>query len=95
MERCEVAGVGGVSCWRTCGARLPCSAGDPVKSVYTNPVFGDIATLTILRRTPALLPAHGLRRLASLRNRWLRRGRLAAQQVIAAGIESLDTGPRS
>lgn len=43
MERVEVAGVNGrFVIERTCGGRRLCSTrrGDPVKSVYTNPVFG-------------------------------------------------------
>mgnify|MGYP003752059321 FL=1 len=94
MERCEVAGVGGrfvlEDMWREV-TLYP--AGDPVKQVYTNPVFGGYRDFndTFANRIHCFLEqvnngaapdeidgsgADGLR----------------AQQVIQAGIESIETG---
>ncbi len=94
MERCEVAGVGGrfvlEDMWRE-ATLYP--AGEPVKSVYTNPVFGGFASFndtfadrihTFVKQidegaSPGEIDGAGA-------------DGLAAQKVIAAGIESLETG---
>ena len=94
MERCEVAGVKGrfvvEDMWRE-ATLYP--AGDPVKSVYTNPVFGGYRDFddtfrerihTFVKQVsegaaPAEIDGSGA-------------DGLAAQKVIAAAIESLDTG---
>ncbi len=94
MERCEVAGVKGrfvlEDMWREV-TLYP--AGDPVKSVCTNPVFGGYRDFddtfrerihTFLRQVsegaaPEEIDGSGA-------------DGLAAQKVLAAAIESLDTG---
>jgi predicted dehydrogenase len=94
MERCEVAGVGGrfvmEDMWREV---ILYPAGDLVKSVYTNPVFGGYRDFddTFRERihcfikqvsegaSPDEIDGSGI-------------DGLAAQKVIAAGIESIETG---
>lgn len=94
MERCEVAGLKGrmivEDMWRE-ATLYP--AGDPVKSVYTNPVFGGYRDFSDTFRerihcflqqvtdgcAPEDIDGSGA-------------DGLAAQRVIAAGIESLETG---
>ena len=94
MERCEVAGVKGrfvmEDMWREV-TLYP--AGEPVKSVYTNPVFGGYRDFddtfrerihSFLKQvddgaSPEEIDGSGA-------------DGLAAQKVIAAGIESLETG---
>jgi predicted dehydrogenase len=94
MERCEVAGVKGRfivdDMWRE-ATLYP--AGDSVKSVYTNPVFGGFRGFddTFRERihsfleqltkgaTPEEIDGSGA-------------AGLAAQKVIAAAIESLNSG---
>jgi predicted dehydrogenase len=94
MERCEVAGVKGRfvvdDMWRE-ATLYP--AGDPIKLVYTNPVFGGYSDFddTFRERihcfakqvsdgvAPEDIDGSGA-------------AGLAAQKVIAAGIESLKTG---
>ncbi len=94
MERVEVAGVGGrfvlEDMWREATLYL---AGDPIKSVYTNPVFGGYRDFNDTFRerihcflkqisegaTPEEIDGSGA-------------DGLAAQKVIAAAIESLNTG---
>jgi predicted dehydrogenase len=94
MERCEVAGVKGrlvvEDMWRE-ATLYP--AGDGVKQVYTNPVFGGVADFddTFRERlscfvkqvddgvAPEAIDGSGA-------------DGLAAQRVIHAGIESLETG---
>ena len=94
MERCEVAGTSGrfvlEDMWREL-TLYP--AGDPVKQVFTNPVFGGYSGFddtfrdrieTFLRQvlsgsSPDEIDGSGA-------------DGLAAQKVIAAGIQSLETG---
>jgi predicted dehydrogenase len=94
MERCEVAGTKGRmvvdDMWRE-ATLYP--AGEPVKSVYTNPVFGGYSNFDDTFRArissfvtevaagadPERIDGSGA-------------DGLAAQRVIAAGIESLETG---
>jgi predicted dehydrogenase len=94
MERVEVAGVRGrfviEDMWRE-ATLYP--AGDPVKSVYTNPVFGGYRDFddTFRERIRCFL-----RQVAEGTDPEEIDGSgadgLAAQQVIAAAIESLNTG---
>ena len=49
MERCEVAGVKGRLVLRICGGKLCIS--NPLKEVYTNPVFGGLKVSSILSKT--------------------------------------------
>lgn len=94
MERCEVAGVAGrfvlEDMWREV-TLYP--AGDPVKSVYTNPVFGGFANFndTFADRLHCFL-----KQIADGASPDEIDGSgadgLAAQKVIAAAIESLETG---
>ncbi len=94
MERCEVAGTKGrfvvEDMWRE-ATLYP--AGDLVKEVYTNPVFGGVGDFddTFRERLTSFL-----RQVASgtapERIDGSGEDGLAAQRVIAAGIESLETG---
>jgi predicted dehydrogenase len=94
MERCEVAGVKGrfvvEDMWRE-ATLYP--AGDLVKSVYTNPVFGGYRGFddTFRERIHCFLKqvAQGV---APEEIDGSGADGLAAQKVIAAGIESLETG---
>lgn len=94
MERCEVAGVAGrfvlEDMWREV-TLYP--AGDPVKSVYTNPVFGGYGGFedTFRERLHCFL-AQVAAGAAPEEIDGSGADGLAAQRVIAAGIESLDTG---
>ena len=94
MERCEVAGVKGrfvmEDMWREV-TLYP--AGDPVKSVYTNPVFGGYRDFddtfrerihTFLKQISEGVGPEDIDGSGA--------DGLAAQKVIAAGIESLETG---
>ena len=94
MERCEVAGLKGrfvlEDMWRE-ATLFP--AGDPVKSVYTNPVFGGYRDFddtfrarihTFLEQVAAGASPEEIDGSGA--------DGLAAQTVIAAAIESLDTG---
>ena len=94
MERCEVAGVKGrfvlEDMWRE-ATLYP--AGDPIKSVYTNPVFGGYRDFddTFAERIRCFL-----KQVADAARPQDIDGSgadgLAAQRVIAAGIESLESG---
>ncbi len=94
MERCEVAGLNGRvvvdDMWRE-ATLYP--AGEPVKSVYTNPVFGGYRGFddTFRERIHTFL-----QQVADGANPEDIDGSgeagLAAQKVIAAAIESLTTG---
>lgn len=94
MERCEVAGVKGrmlvEDMWRE-ATLYP--AGDLVKSVYTNPVFGGYCGFndTFAERIRSFV-----RQIADGAKPDEVDGSgadgLAAQKVIAAGIESIETG---
>jgi predicted dehydrogenase len=94
MERCEVAGTRGrlvlEDMWRE-ATLYP--AGDQVKSVYTNPVFGGYRDFddTFRARLHAFLEQieHGASP-EEIDGSGV--DGLAAQQVIAAAIESLETG---
>jgi predicted dehydrogenase len=94
MERCEVAGVRGrfvlEDMWREV-TLYP--AGDPIKSVYTNPVFGGYRDFddTFRDRLHSFLKqvAEGA---APEEIDGSGADGLAAQKVIAAAIESLNTG---
>ncbi len=94
MERCEVAGTGGrfvlEDMWRE-ATLYP--AGDLVKSVYTNPVFGGYRDFddTFRARLHTFLEqvANGT---APEQIDGSGADGLAAQQVIAAAITSLETG---
>ncbi len=94
MERCEVAGVQGRfvldDMWRE-ATLYP--AGNPVKSVYTNPVFGGYRDFddTFRARLHAFLEQVGAGAAPEEIDGSGADG-LAAQRVIAAGIESLETG---
>ncbi|MGQ9628824.1 MAG: Gfo/Idh/MocA family protein [bacterium] len=94
MERCEVAGVKGrfvlEDMWREV-TLYP--AGDPVKSVYTNPVFGGYRGFEdtfrerihcFLKEVTDGVPPEKIDGSGA--------DGLAAQKVIEAAIESLDTG---
>ena len=94
MERCEVAGVKGrlvvEDMWRE-ATLFP--AGEPLKSVYTNPVFGGYRDFddTFRERISSFVSevASGTE---PERIDGSGADGLAAQRVIAAGIESLETG---
>ena len=94
MERCEVAGVGGrfvlEDMWREV-TLYP--AGDPVKSVYTNPVFGGYRDFndTFADRLHSFL-AQVTDGVAPSEIDGSGLDGLMAQKVIAAGIESIETG---
>ena len=94
MERCEVAGVNGrfvlEDMWREV-TLYP--AGDPVKSVYTNPVFGGCRDFndTFADRLHCFLKQVSDGASPDEIDGSGEDG-LAAQRVIAAGIESLETG---
>lgn len=94
MERCEVAGTKGRlvvdDMWRE-ATLYP--AGDSVKSVYTNPVFGGYRDFddTFRARLHAFLEQVDAGVSPEDINGSGADG-LAAQQVIAAAIESLETG---
>ena len=94
LERCEVAGVAGrfvvEDMWREV-TLYP--AGDPVKSVYTNPVFGGYGSFddTFRARIHCFL-AQVAAGAAPEEIDGSGADGLAAQRVIAAGIESLETG---
>jgi predicted dehydrogenase len=94
MERCEVAGVKGRfvvdDMWRE-ATLYP--AGEPVKEVYTNPVFGGYRDFddtfreriaTFVREVAAGTRPEAIDGSGA--------DGLEAQRVIAAGIESLETG---
>ncbi len=94
MERCEVAGVGGRfvidDMWRE-ATLYP--AGDSTKSVYTNPVFGGYRDfndtfreriLCFVKQVSEGTPPDAIDGSGA--------DGLAAQKVIAAAIESLNTG---
>ena len=93
MERCEVAGTKGRfvldDMWRE-ATLYP--AGDPVKSVYTNPVFGGVRDFVDTFRAR-------LGRFVEQLNEGARPDEidgsgadgLAAQKVLAAAIESIKT----
>jgi len=95
MERCEVAGVKGrfvlEDMWRE--VTLYPAGGDSVKSVYSNPVFGGYRGFddTFRERIHSFLKelADGV---APEKIDGSGAAGLAAQKVIAAAIESLDTG---
>ncbi|MCY3022308.1 MAG: Gfo/Idh/MocA family oxidoreductase [Planctomycetota bacterium] len=95
MERCEVAGVKGrlvlEDMWRE--ATLYPAGGDSVKSVYTNPVFGGCRGFddTFRERIHCFLKelADGV---PPEKIDGSGEAGLAAQKVIAAAIESLETG---
>jgi len=94
MERCEVAGTKGrfvlEDMWRE-ATLYP--AGDPVKSVYTNPVFDGYRDFddTFRERLKCFLEevAAGV---APEKIDGSGADGLAAQRVIQAGIQSLETG---
>jgi predicted dehydrogenase len=94
MERCEVAGVKGRfvldDMWRE-ATLFP--AGDSVKSVYSNPVFGGYRDFddTFRARIHAFLEQVAAGASPEEIDGSGADG-LAAQNVIAAGIESLNTG---
>jgi predicted dehydrogenase len=94
MERCEVAGVKGrfvlEDMWRE-ATLYP--AGDAVKQVYTNPVFGGYGGFddTFRARLRAFL-AHVSAGLPPETVDGSGQAGLDAQKVIAAAIESLETG---
>lgn len=94
MERCEVAGVSGrfviEDMWRE-ATLYP--AGDPVKSVYTNPVFGGYRDFddTFRERIHCFLKQVADDAAPDKIDGSGADG-LAAQKVIAAAIESLETG---
>lgn len=94
MERCEVAGVRGrfvlEDMWRE-ATLYP--AGDPVKSVYTNPVFGGYRDFddTFRERFHCFLKQVADGAKPDEIDGSGADG-LAAQNVIAAAIESLETG---
>ncbi|MGD0089407.1 MAG: Gfo/Idh/MocA family oxidoreductase [Planctomycetota bacterium] len=94
MERCEVAGVRGrfviEDMWRE-ATLYP--AGEPVKAVYTNPVFGGYRGFedTFRERIHCFLKEVG-DGVAPENIDGSGAAGLAAQKVIAAGIESLETG---
>ena len=94
MERCEVAGVRGrfvvEDMWRQ-ATLYP--AGDMVKSVYTNPIFGGYRDFqdTFRDRIHRFL-TQVTEDVAPEEIDGSGADGLAAQKVIAAGIESLDTG---
>jgi predicted dehydrogenase len=94
MERCEVAGVRGrfvvEDMWRQ-ATLYP--AGDTVKSVYTNPIFGGYRDFqdTFRDRIHRFL-TQVTEDVAPEEIDGSGADGLAAQKVIAAGIESLDTG---
>ena len=93
MERLELAGTKGRlildDMWRE-ATLYP--AGDPIKSVYTNPVFGGVRDFTDTFR-------NRIRRFVEQLNEGVRPGDidgsgadgLAAQKVLAAAIESIKT----
>jgi predicted dehydrogenase len=94
MERCEAAGTKGRfvldDMWRE-ATLYP--AGDPVKSVYTNPVFGGYKSFddtfqerihSFLKELTDGVPPEKIDGSGE--------AGLAAQKVIAAAIESLETG---
>jgi predicted dehydrogenase len=93
MERFELAGTKGRlvldDMWRE-ATLYP--AGDPIKSVYTNPVFGGVRDFTDTFR-------NRIRRFVEQLNEGVRPGDidgsgadgLAAQKVLAAAIESIKT----
>jgi len=94
MERCEVAGTKGrfvlEDMWRE-ATLYP--AGDQVKSIYTNPVFGGYRDFddTFRARLHAFLEQVAAGAAPEEIDGSGADG-LAAQQVIAAAIESLETG---
>jgi len=94
MERCEVAGVKGRfvldDMWRE-ATLFP--AGDSIKSVYSNPVFGGYRDFddTFRARIHAFLEQVAAGASPEEIDGSGADG-LAAQKVIAAGIESLNTG---
>lgn len=94
MERCEVAGIRGrfvvEDMWRQ-ATLYP--AGDTVKSVYTNPIFGGYRDFqdTFRDRIHRFL-TQVTEDVAPEEIDGSGADGLAAQKVIAAGIESLDTG---
>jgi predicted dehydrogenase len=94
MERCEVAGVAGrfvlEDMWRE-ATLYP--AGDQVKSVYTNPVFGGYGGFddTFRERIHCFLAQVAAGAAPEAIDGSGADG-LAAQRVIQAGIESLETG---
>ncbi len=94
MERCEVAGVNGrmvvEDMWRE-ATLYP--AGNPIKSVYTNPVFGGYRDFddTFAERIRCFLKQVEDKVDPSEVDGSGADG-LAAQKVIAAAIESLNTG---
>ena len=73
--------------------KSPFAAGDPVKSVFTNPVFGGYRDFddTFQSRIHTFLAQVTAGALPTEIDGSGADG-LAAQRVIAAGIESLDTG---
>ncbi len=94
MERCEVAGVKGrlivEDMWRE-ATFYP--AGDLVKSVYTNPVFGGFRDFYDTHRERIHCFAKQVAEGASPEEiDGSGEDGLKAQKVIAAGIESLETG---
>ncbi|HEY3397894.1 MAG TPA: Gfo/Idh/MocA family oxidoreductase [Armatimonadota bacterium] len=94
MERCEVAGVEGrfvlEDMWRE-ATLYP--AGEPVKSVYTNPVFGGYGGFddTFRERIHCFL-AQVAAGVSPEEIDGSGADGLAAQRVIQAGIESLESG---
>lgn len=94
MERCEVAGVKGrfvlEDMWREV-TLFP--SGDPVKSVYTNPLFGGYRDFddTFRARIHAFLEQVSAGASPEEIDGSGADG-LAAQTIIAAAVESLDTG---
>jgi predicted dehydrogenase len=94
MERCEVAGLKGRfvvdDMWRE-ATLYP--AGDPVKSVYTNPVFGGYGSFDDTFRERIACFARQVIQGASPREiDGSGADGLEAQRVIQAGIESVSTG---
>ena len=94
MERCEVAGTKGrfvlEDMWRE-ATLYP--AGDPLKEVYTNPVFGGYSGFDdTFRARIAAFVAEILAGTPPDRIDGSGRDGLEAQRVIQAGIESLQTG---
>jgi predicted dehydrogenase len=94
MERCEVAGTGGRfvldDMWREVTLY---AAGDPVKQVYTNPVFGGYRDFidTFISRIHTFLEQVARGDAPGDIDGSGADG-LAAQKVLAAAIESLETG---
>ncbi|MCC7146189.1 MAG: Gfo/Idh/MocA family oxidoreductase [Phycisphaeraceae bacterium] len=94
MERCEVAGVNGrfvIDDMYRQATLYP--AGDPVKSVFTNPVFGGMRDFeeTFRNRLHVFLDEVS-RGLPPEQIDGSGADGLAAQKVLAAAVESLETG---